>query len=214
MRMFKQLTVIMLALAMLLGLCACAQDVQETEPVLEETLAPTVAQEPVNPERQLVEEKLNLSNNPDQEWKYSGNAWVLTPVSAVAYPELPEQQGVSVCVPAAYVTGIDTNGDGKADVTSADAKEAVKGTLVIDYETEIISTNGQVYTAATAPVILNTGAPGYGSQKNSSASTTHAANGYINVSCGNRGKQDKATDENGNKVTKLCSEAHSAAENR
>ena len=198
MRIFKQLTVIMLALAMLLGLCACAQDVQDTQPVLEEMLVPTVAQEPVNPERQLIEEKLNLSNNPDQEWKYSGNAWVLTPVSAVAYPELPEQQGVSVCVPAAYVTGIDTNGDGKADVTSADAKEAVKGALVIDYDAEVVSTNGQVYTAATAPVILNTGAPGYGSQRNSSASTTYAANGYINVSCGNRGKQDKTTDANGN----------------
>ena len=31
------------------------------------------------------------------------------------YPELPDQQGVSVCVPGAYVTGIDTDGDGKAD---------------------------------------------------------------------------------------------------
>ena len=33
-------------------------------------------------------------------------------VSAVAYPELEDEQGVSVCVPGAYVKGIDTDGDG------------------------------------------------------------------------------------------------------
>ncbi|OUO42815.1 hypothetical protein B5F88_03840 [Flavonifractor sp. An306] len=33
---------------------------------------------------------------------------------------------------------------------------------------------------------------------NSLASTTYASDGYINVSCGNRGKQDTATDEDGN----------------
>ncbi len=198
MSIFKKITAMVLMVAFVLGLCACTQDVQNSAPVLEETLAPTVPQESVDPERLYIEETLNLANNKEQEWKYSGNAWVLTPVAAVAYPELPEQQGVSVCVPGAYVVGIDTNGDGKADVTAANAKEAVKGTLVIDYEAEVVSTNGQVYTAATAPVILNTGAPGYGSQRNSSASTAHAASGYINVSCGNRGKQDKTTDANGN----------------
>lgn len=52
-------------------------------------------------------------------------------------------------------------------------------------------------TAATAPVILNTGAAGYGSQMNALAATTYAAEGYINVACGNRGKQDTVTDENG-----------------
>ena len=69
---------------------------------------------------------------------------------------------------------------------------------MIDYEAKITSTNGQVYTAATAPVIINTGAAGYGSQNNQTASTDHAADGYINVSCGNRGKQDTATDSSGN----------------
>ena len=34
----------------------------------------------------------------------------MTNVSAVVYPELPNQQGVSVCVPGAYITGIDTPG--------------------------------------------------------------------------------------------------------
>ena len=134
-------------------------------------------------------------------WTYSADAdaWVMSIVSAVAYPELPDQQGVSVCVPGAYVTGIDTDGDGTADVTGEKAgEEAVSGSLIIDYEAEITSTNGQTYTAATAPIILNTGAAGYGSQNNSLASTTYAADGYINVSCGNRGKQDTATDEDGN----------------
>lgn len=69
---------------------------------------------------------------------------------------------------------------------------------MVDYEAKITSTNGQVYTAATAPVIINTGAAGYGSQNNQTASTGHAADGYINVSCGNRGKQDTATDDTGN----------------
>ena len=147
-----------------------------------------------------IEATLNLANNEQQEWTYSANAdaWVLSVVQAVAYPELPDQQGVSVCVPGAYVTGIDTDGDGDADVTSATYSEPAKGCLVIDYDAQITSTHGQVYTATTAPVVFNTGAAGYGSQNNSLASTTYAAEGYINVACGNRGKQDTATDENGN----------------
>ncbi|MCR5272755.1 MAG: hypothetical protein K6E13_07220 [Lachnospiraceae bacterium] len=149
-----------------------------------------------------IEEALNLANNEDQEWSYdsSADAWVLSITPYVYNQELPDQQGVSVCVPGAYVTGIDTDGDGASDVTAADYTEAVKGSLVIDYEAEVTSTNGQVYTAATAPIILNTGAAGYGSQQNSLASTEYAAEGYINVSCGNRGKQDTYTDEDGNEV--------------
>ena len=121
-----------------------------------------------------IEQVLNLANNPAQEWTYSADAdaWSMAVVSAVAYPELPEQQGVSVCVPGAYVTGIDADGDGAADVDSANASGAVRGSLVIDYDAQVISTNGQIYTAATAPVILNTGAAGYGSQSNSVASAT------------------------------------------
>ena len=147
-----------------------------------------------------IEDALNLANNPDQEWTYSADAdaWTLSVVSAVAYPELPDQQGVSVCVPGAYVAGIDTDGDGAADVRAADGDATVKGALVIDSDAQVTSTNGQIYTAATAPVILNTGAAGYGSQSNSPAPATYAADGYINVSCGNRGKQDTATDDEGN----------------
>ena len=149
---------------------------------------------------EYIEETLNLANNEDQEWTYSADsdAWVLSVVSAVAYPEIEDEQGVSVCVPGAYVTGIDTDGDGTEDVTSQTYSESVTGSLVIDYEAEVTSTNGQVYTAATAPVILNTGAAGYSSSTNTTAATTYASEGYINVACGNRGKQDTAEDEDGN----------------
>ena len=191
----KKVTALLLSLSLAAGLCACGQKAEEPE--VEETTSTVANAE----EKAYIEETLNLANNADLTWTYNADAdaWVMSIVSAVAYPELPDQQGVSVCVPGAYVTGINTDGDGSADVTGADAgEEAVSGTLVIDYEAEITSTNGQTYTAATAPIILNTCAAGYGSQNNSLASTTYAADGYINVSCGNRGKQDTATDEEGN----------------
>ncbi|MCD8038728.1 MAG: hypothetical protein LUE96_06545 [Lachnospiraceae bacterium] len=151
-------------------------------------------------DKEYIESTLNLANNENQEWSYSdsADAWVLSIVSAVVYPEIEDQQGVSVCVPGAYVIGIDTDGDAAADVTADTYTEAVKGSLVIDYDAKIISTNGQTYTAATAPVILNTGAAGYSSSTNTLAATTYANEGYINIACGNRGKQDTATDESGN----------------
>lgn len=191
----KKITTLLLSLSLAAGLCACGQEASGTE--VEETASAVADAE----KKAYIEETLNLANNADLTWTYSADtdAWVMSIVSAVAYPELPDQQGVSVCVPGAYVTGIDTDGNGAADMTSADAgEEAVSGSLVIDYEAEITSTNGQTYTAAIAPVILNTGAAGYSSQNNALASTTYAADGYINVSCGNRGKQDTATDEDGN----------------
>ena len=154
-------------------------------------------------DKEYIEALLNLKNNESQTWTYNADSdsWTLSVVSAVAYPELPDQQGVSVCVPGAYVAGIDTDGDGAADVTAENAsEEGVQGSLVIDYDAEITSSNGQTYTASTAPVILNTGAAGYGSQSNQLASSTYASEGYINVACGNRGKQDSYTDENGETV--------------
>ncbi len=151
-------------------------------------------------DQEYIEETLNLANNEDQEWTYDADAdaWILSVVSAVAYPEIEDEQGVSVCVPGAYVTGIDTNGDSEADVTADSYSDAVKGSLVIDYEAEVTSSNGQVYTASTAPLILNTGAAGYSSSTNTTAATTYASEGYINIACGNRGKQDTVTDEDGN----------------
>ncbi|SDB07104.1 hypothetical protein [Eubacterium oxidoreducens] len=150
---------------------------------------------------EYIEETLNLANNEGQEWTYSSDAdaWTLSIVSAVAYPEIEDEQGVSVCVPGAYVKGIDSDGDGTEDVTAEDAgSDAVQGSLIIDYDAEVTSTNGQTYTAETAPVILNTGAAGYSSSTNTEAATTYAAEGYINVACGNRGKQDTTEDEDGN----------------
>ena len=201
---YRKPLAILLAGAIAAGLCACgsaADSSSSTISAAATTSAETTSAVADAEEKAYIEETLNLANNADLTWTYSAeaDAWVMSIVSAVAYPELPDQQGVSVCVPGAYVTGIDTDGDGTADVTAADAgEEAVSGSLVIDYEAEITSSNGQTYTAATAPIILNTGAAGYGSQNNSLASTTYAAEGYINVSCGNRGKQDTATDEDGN----------------
>ncbi|MBM6887430.1 hypothetical protein [Pseudoflavonifractor phocaeensis] len=191
----KKVTALLLSLSLTAGLCACGQKSLGAE--IEETTSAVADAE----EKAYIEETLNLANNTDLTWTYNtdADAWVMSIVSAVVYPELPDQQGVSVCIPGAYVTGIDTDRDNSADVTSREAgEEAVSGSLVIDYEAQITSTNGQTYTAATAPVILNTGAAGYGSQMNSLASTTYASDGYINVSCGNRGKQDTATDEDRN----------------
>lgn len=163
-----------------------------------EVIAPYQPTEAELAARAAIESALDLRNNPEQAWSYSSGAWTLSPVLAVTAPELPEQQGVSVCVPEAYVTGIDTDGDGMADVTATDAAGAVYGSLVIDYEAQIVSTNGQVYTAATAPTVFTTGAAGYGSQNNSSASALYASEGYISMTCGNRGKQDTVTDDAGN----------------
>ena len=170
----KKLLSILLAMILLASSCAC------------------FAEESAGSDKEAIEAALNLANNPDQEWTYNSgaDAWVLSVVIAVTNPVIENEEGVSVCVPGAYVTGIDTDGDGVADVTAETATEAVKGSLVIDYEAEITSTNGQAYTAATAPVILNTGAAGYGNSSNTTAATTYAAEGYINVACGNRGKQD------------------------
>ena len=155
----------------------------------------------ISADKEAIEAALNLANM-SAEWTYSedADAWTMSSVTAVTNPEIEDEQGVSVCVPGAYVKGIDTDGDGTEDVTSDSANDSVSGNLVIDYDAEITSTNGQVYTAATAPVIVNTGAAGYSEQQNQNAQTTYAAEGYINVACGNRGKQSTTTDENGDTV--------------
>ena len=137
----KQLIASFLVLSLAAGLCACAKDA-ETNTATDSSSRPPVADAE---EKAYIEETLNLSNNTELSWTYSADAdaWVMSIVSAVAYPELPDLQGVSVCVPGAYVTGIDTDGDGDADVTGVSAgEEAVSGSLVIDYEAEITSTNG------------------------------------------------------------------------
>ena len=185
---------LILSILMIVSLCACGSsataDATGSEtPVSESTETTVVTAE--SGDKKAIEAALDLRNI-GAAWTYSENAdaWTMSPVTAVTNAELPDYQGVSVSVPGAYVKGIDTDGDGVADVTSGSAS----GSLVIDYDATVTSTNGQIYTAATAPVIVNTGAAGYSAQSNQTAGTTYAAEGYINVACGNRGKQSTLDD--------------------
>ena len=185
---------LILSILMIVSLCACGSsataDATGSEtPVSESTETTVVTAE--SGDKKAIEAALDLRNI-GVAWTYSENAdaWTMSPVTAVTNAELPDYQGVSVSVPGAYVKGIDTDGDGAADVTSGSAS----GSLVIDYDATVTSTNGQIYTAATAPVIVNTGAAGYSAQSNQTAGTTYAAEGYINVACGNRGKQSTLDD--------------------
>ena len=149
--------------------------------------------------REYIEKRLDIYNV-KTKWTYDADAdaWVLTPTSTVAYPEIPKEQGISVAVPGAYVRGIDIDRDLEPDVTAEEVTDTVVGDIIIDYEAEIMSTNGQIYTASLAPVIINTGAAGYSEQQNQMASVEYAKEGYINVFCGNRGKQSTVKEESGN----------------
>jgi len=205
MRYHKKITAVMLSLSLGLGLFGCSaagesstsdatgNTESSSEASSEQTgsTAQTVAAADKTSDMLAIEEALDLANM-NAEWTYSDNAdaWTLSVVTAVTKAEIEDEQGVSVCVPGAYVKGVDTNGDGTEDVTSGTAA----GDLVIDYEASVTSTNGQIYTAATAPVIVNTGAAGYGEQSNQTASSGYASEGYINVACGNRGKKSTLSD--------------------
>ncbi len=195
MKQTRKWLAVLLALAVVMAMClAGCKKTEDADSKTKEvvTYEKTEAQK-------AIETALDLSNMDEQEWTYDkdADAWTLSVVTAVTNPEIEDEQGVSVCVPGAYVTGIDTDKDGEADVTADTADDAVKGSLVIDTKAKVTSTNGQVYTAKTAPVIVNTGAAGYSEQENQTAATTYAAEGYINVACGNRGKQSSVTDEDG-----------------
>lgn len=187
----RKLIAMLMALVLVTSLCACSTGNETSGTDSDESGGTVVSSVDKTDEMTAIEEALNLANM-NAEWTYSDNAdaWTLSIVTAVTNPEIEDEQGVSVCVPGAYVKGIDTNGDGSADATSGTAN----GTLVIDYDTSVTSTNGQVYTAKTAPVIVNTGAAGYSEQQNQTAGSTYAAEGYINVACGNRGKQSTLSD--------------------
>ena len=186
----KQVIAIITVTSMIMGLTACS--VTGSSENVSETQADQT-------EQTDIENTLDISNNDEITWSYDSqsDSWTMSVTSAVANPELPDYQGVSVNVPGTYVKGIDTDGDGTEDVTGKSYSEEVNGQLVIDETAEITNANGQTYTASTAPVIINTGAAGYSAQKNQKASSGNAAYGYINVACGNRGKQSTATDENG-----------------
>ena len=137
-----------------------------------------------------IETTLDLGNvlvTGDAKWTLSsgGTYYVLSSdkyigVVDIARPELPDYQGVSVAVPAAYVNGINAD-----------------GTLDINWEAEITNANGMTYTAATAPIVMQTGATGYSVKCNYLASTS-ASTGFITVEPGNRGKYSQAYDAEGN----------------
>lgn len=121
----------------------------------------------------------------EAKWTLSGGYYVLSGdrhigVVDIARPELPDYQGVSVAVPAAYVNGINDD-----------------GTLDINWEAEITNANGMTYTAATAPIVMQTGATGYSVKMNYLA-YTGASSGFITVEPGNRGKYSRAVDAEGN----------------
>lgn len=184
----KLLTTLSLAAGMLVG-CSSGENDSSTAESL--TKSETVVE---------IEKELNLDNNDEVTWTYDekSDAWVMSSVSAVTNPELEEYQGVSVAVPGAYITGIDTDENGSVDITADNYSVPVNGDLVIDEDASITSSNGQVYTASTAPVVFTTGAAGYSAQKNQTASTNYISEGYIQMSSGNRGKQSTVMDGEGN----------------
>lgn len=134
-----------------------------------------------------IETTLDLGNSlstGEAKWTLSGGYYVLSGdrhigVVDIARPELPDYQGVSVAVPAAYVNGINDD-----------------GTLDINWEAEITNANGMTYTAATAPIVMQTGATGYSVKMNYLAATG-ASSGFITVEPGNRGKYSRAVDAEG-----------------
>ncbi|MBQ8306236.1 MAG: hypothetical protein IJX90_08475 [Blautia sp.] len=191
MRKKRMLSAIFMTIVLLAGQTVCGSGVGAEEmgdlPVQEEKEAAASDSDA----KAAIEAALDLSNILP-EWTYSeeNDAWTMAVVTAVTNAELPDYQGVSVCVPGVYVQGVDTDGDGTADADSG----TVSGNLIIDREVSVTSRNGQVYTAETAPVIVNTGAAGYSSQESQTAAATYAADGFINVACGNRGKQSTLAD--------------------
>lgn len=129
-------------------------------------------------ERDLTQDQiaslLDLDNM-KYTWTLSGSGdsayYQLSPVVDVAKPEMAAYQGCSVAIPAYYVKAVNED-----------------GSLEFDYNYEFTNPNGVTYTAATAPIIINTGAAGYSAGTTGKAGGSYVSYGYINVACGNRGK--------------------------
>lgn len=136
MKKSRKLLALLLAMTLVLSLCACgnntSNDTSNTSGNPEETAqsenSGTTVITADSADKADIETALNLANI-KPEWTYSENAdaWTMAIVTAVTNAELPDYQGVSVCVPGAYVKGVDTDGDGTADATSGTAS----GNLVI-----------------------------------------------------------------------------------
>ena len=146
-------------------------------------------------ERELTDDQiasvLDLDNM-EYTWTLSGSGdsayYVLSAVVDAAKPELEAYQGCSVAIPAYYVKGVNDD-----------------GSLEFDYDYEFENPNGVVYTAATAPIIVNTGAAGYSAGTTGKAGGSYVSYGYVNVSCGNRGKSLSTIDAAGEKY--YCGDA-------
>lgn len=104
--MKRKQIITVIAVSMLIGFTACGAENENA------------AQD--NKEKQTeIESALNIADNDEITWTYDSqsDSWTMSVTSAVADPELPDYQGVSVNVPGAYVKGIDTDRDGIEDVT-------------------------------------------------------------------------------------------------
>ena len=113
---------LLLAMVLVLGLAACGtssgettndDSTPQTTDNSQSQSADTTVITADSAEKADIESALNLANI-KPEWTYSENAdaWTMAIVTAVTNAELPDYQGVSVCVPGAYVKGVDTDGDG------------------------------------------------------------------------------------------------------
>jgi len=106
----KKVMAILLALTLVLGLAACGSSSGETTTNDDRTpqtadnsqsqSADTTVITADSAEKADIESALNLANI-KPEWTYSENAdaWTMAIVTAVTNAELPDYQGVSVCVP-------------------------------------------------------------------------------------------------------------------
>ena len=146
-------------------------------------------------ERELTDEQiasvLDLDNM-EYTWTLSGEGdrayYMLSPIVEVAKPEMAAYQGLSVAIPAYYVKGMNAD-----------------GSLEFDYDYQFTNPNGVTYTAATAPIIINTGAAGYSAGTTGRAGGSYVSYGYINVACGNRGKSLSTVNAAGEKY--YCGDA-------
>ena len=103
----KKVNNVLLALAIVMSLAACGTTSTENGTASTEngTTGTTVITAD-SADKADIEAALNLANV-KPEWTYSDNAdaWTMATVTSVTNAELPDYQGVSVCVPGAYVKG-------------------------------------------------------------------------------------------------------------
>lgn len=97
-----------------------------------------------------------------------------------ANPVDPTVQHMAIYVPAAYLT------------------ETAAGTVAINPDGKVVSDNGNVYTAETAPILYTNSSGGYSSSVVKDATVAYLQQGYVQVSPGARGKDTQ--DANGNYI--------------